>query len=310
MQSPITATADKRRQICRLGLNYQLAMARLVVQAMDRDILTALILLAITRANVLDLVRNPTAVAPYQGVDGNPPDELRRPVSVYAIARQLRTPYETVRRHVSRLKEEGLCEGHPRGVIVPSSALVGERWLHAIEENARLAVELVNEAALFGIAPEPFDWPATGDVRRQVLRASIDFFLEGLSLMAQPEGVDVTSVLVVRSIAFANVEHLAHDRRLGAAFAALGEIPGDEVRRPVSVYAVAKALPLPYETARRITGKLVALDIVERREEGVIVPARVFARPEAIAGFIEFAALTEVFLSRLASLGIKAGAKA
>jgi hypothetical protein len=307
MQSPNSNSPDRRRQVCRLGLNYQLAMARLVVQAVDRDILTALILLAITRANVADLMRNPATAAAYQGLDGNPPDELRRPVSVYAIARQLRTPYETVRRHVGRLKDEGLCESHGRGVVVPSRVLVSELWLSALQKNWRLAMELVNEAALFGIAAEPFEWPMSPDVRRQVVRASIDFFLDGLSLMAQPQGVDVTSILVVRTIAFANVEHLVHDRRLGAAFAAMGSIPGDDVRRPVSVYAVAKALPLPYETTRRITGKLVALDIVERRDEGVIVPTRVLARPEALAGFIEFAGLTEVFLSRLASLGVKAG---
>lgn len=310
MQSPMVNAPDRRRQICRLGIDYQLAVARLITEAIDRDLLSSMILLAIARANVTDVARDPEAVVPYQGLQGVVPDELRRPVSVYAIARELNTPYETVRRHVVHLKADGLCESVGRGVIVPGRVFLNLRWMAATDQAWKLSVKLVENAAHFGIGGDAFDWPAAPDVRRQVARSCVDFFLSGLSLAGQPQDLDVTSVLVMRAIAFANIRHIAEDPVRGAAFAALSDIPDDNERRPVSVYAIAKSLAVPYETTRRIAAKLAAKGMVERRNDGVVAPLRVLRQPVVIEGFIEFAALTETFLARLASLGVRPGVTA
>lgn len=310
MQSPMVNSPDRRRQVCRLGMDYQLAVARLVAEAIDRDLLTSMILLAVARSNVVDVARDRNAVGQYQGMEGVVPDELRRPVSVYAIARELNTPYETVRRHVTRLKAEGLCESAGRGVIVPGRVFLTARWMTAADEAWKLSVKLVDDAAQVGIGGEAFDWPVSPDVRRQVARSSVDFFLSGLSMAGQPQDLDVTSVLVARAIAFANIRHLMEDPVKGAAFAALSDIPEDSERRPVSVYAISKSLAVPYETTRRIVGKLVARGMVERRDDGLIVPQRVLSLPVAIEGFIVFAELTETFLARLASLGVRPGTPA
>lgn len=305
MQSPNLSVLDRRRVVCRLGVDYQLAVARLLVAALHLDMMSILTLLAIIRANMRDVARDRDAIRPYAGLDLIPPDEVRRPVSVYAVAKELRAAYETVRRHVTRLKDEGFCEVSGQGVVVPRRVLAQAAWMEVTEENWRVANRLVEESASFGVVAHGPAIEAPSDVRRHVARVSIEFFLKGLSLMAQGDRLDVMSVLALRAIAFANVEHLAHDPEKGLAFAGLADIPQDSERRPVSVYAVAKSLLLPYETTRRTVLKLVNRGLVERRAEGgLVVPAAVLARPEAIAGFVEFAGLTEEFLDRLAAAGV------
>lgn len=305
MQSPNLSVLDRRRVVCRLGVDYQLAVARLLVGALGLDMMSILTLLAIVRANMREMARDRDAIRPYAGLNVIPPDELRRPVSVYAIAKELRAPYETVRRHVTRLKEEGHCEISDQGVIIPGRELARASWMQVTEENWRAATHFVDEAATFGVVAHGPAVDAPADVRRHVARISVEFFLKGLSLMAQGDRLDVMSVLVLRAIAFANVEHLAHDPSKGLTFAGLADIPQDSERRPVSVYAVAKSLMLPYETTRRTVLKLLNRGMVERRSEsGLVVPAAVMARPEALAGFVEFAGVTEEFLDRLAAAGV------
>ena len=54
------------------------------------------------------------------------PDALRQPVSVLAISRSLRLPYETARRHADVLVREGLAERAGRqGVFVPTHVAEG-----------------------------------------------------------------------------------------------------------------------------------------------------------------------------------------
>ena len=50
-------------------------------------------------------------------------DALRRPVPVFALARGMGLPAETVRRRVSALVEQGLCQRDHRGVYVPAAVM-------------------------------------------------------------------------------------------------------------------------------------------------------------------------------------------
>ncbi|WP_422002085.1 hypothetical protein [Reyranella sp.] len=79
------------------------------------DLMRGLIYTAIWTANVKH-VTNSTPAAHRISL----PDSLRVPVSVSAIARSLRLPYETVRRHADSLVQEGICiRAGRRGLYVP-----------------------------------------------------------------------------------------------------------------------------------------------------------------------------------------------
>jgi hypothetical protein len=68
---------------------------------------------------------------------------------------------------------------------------------------------------------------------------------------------------------------------------------------------------LPYETARRTCLRLVERGLVARNEAGELtMPSEVFARPDMMAMFVEFAALTTDFLETLAENGVTGDAVA
>src|SRR5262245_42066104 len=67
-----------------------------------------LILGVISQASITPVTLDPRLELAYATVERPPPDDIRRPVSVSAVARSLRLPFETVRRRVALLVEHGL----------------------------------------------------------------------------------------------------------------------------------------------------------------------------------------------------------
>ncbi len=287
---------DMRRQTYRLGSNYVLLAARLVAQAIDRDMIKALIFLSISRANVSAFATTTEAVTTFAGLSDVPPDDVRVPVTVYRVARGLGLPYETARRHVANLKATG------------RSVLQGPGYLQAIEENAALTTNLVVQLQRFGVTSNVQSSAPARDVSRQTMRLSVEYFLDAVCLMARAMELDFVDVLLLRATSLANVDRLVHDPILGAQFGGLADIPSDDHRTPVSVFAIAKFMLMPYETVRRRMNRLVGLGVMERWVHGGFVVPEAVIRPNVIAGTAEFATLTEEFLTKLSRIGVTQGA--
>lgn len=301
--------SDMRRQTYRLGSNYVLHAARLVAQAINRDMITALVFLAISRANVRAFTKTPEALTAFGGSQDIPPDDVRAPVTIYRIALELGLPYETTRRHVSDLKAAELCVGVDGGLIVPSSAYERPGFLAAVEQNFALTANLVLDLARFGVTSNLRSALPAGDVSRQTVRLSIEFFLDALCLMARVMDLGFVDVLLLRAASLANVDRLVHSPELGAQFGGLDAIPSDDHRTPVTAYAIAAFMLMPYETVRRRMNRLVSQGVMERwAHGGYVVPEAVVIRPEVVAGTAEFAALTQEFLEKLSRIGVPARA--
>ena len=71
----------------------------------------------------------------YAGLDQNPPDEARRPISIGRVAESLGLPYETARRHVARLLDTKVCVRVRGGVIVPGAVLDSPAAVQAMLAN-------------------------------------------------------------------------------------------------------------------------------------------------------------------------------
>jgi DNA-binding Lrp family transcriptional regulator len=126
----IAAFASASRQPVRSGLlaKEQLAIAvagtglllaglRALRAFWDGDVMRGLVYTAIWTANVKH-VTNTDPLADRSLVD----DSQRAPVSVLAISRSLRLPYETVRRHADEMVRDGICvRAGRRGLVVPNS---------------------------------------------------------------------------------------------------------------------------------------------------------------------------------------------
>jgi len=115
------------------------------------------------------------------------------------------------------------------------------------------------------------------DKKRLAARVAVTWFLQNLANARALGGGDILDGLIMLSIVEANTSHL-NEPQYG--FKCMGDIPPDDVRQPVSVYQVARELGLSYETTRRHVQHLIQAGKVERKAEGIIVPASLFAEPE------------------------------
>lgn len=105
------------RIFTRFLLRHALGLAALA----DGDLLRGVILARILDANVGHLGHWAPGSDEVSSPESTVPDNMRRPISISAIARDLGFPYETTRRHVARLMDTGACvRVGNKGVIVPA----------------------------------------------------------------------------------------------------------------------------------------------------------------------------------------------
>jgi DNA-binding Lrp family transcriptional regulator len=90
----------------------------------------------------------------------------------------------------------------------------------------------------------------------------------------------------MHSIMAGNIGHFDQDPRNAGQFTALEDVPPDNVRRPISVLAVANGLGIPYETVRRHVSRLVKAGRCVRVKGGVLAPAAGMRRPETDAAIM------------------------
>lgn len=142
---------DVRLAAVRHGWGHVLRCINMAARLTDGDVVRGIILLSIIQANTAAL-RLSKGDHDYDTGSHLPDDSLRTPVSVYAIAKQLALPYETVRRHVARLIEERRCaRAGPRGgIIVPASAILEMQPEAFLKESLESLRDLIGELDRIG----------------------------------------------------------------------------------------------------------------------------------------------------------------
>lgn len=215
----------------------------------DGDLLDTLIFTAALDANMAAVEHDSRLQIAYGGVSQSAPDELRRPVSMHAIAQSLGLPPETVRRRFRRLVRAGACIPVAGGVIVPRSAVVTPDYMAKQRARYDRAAVLHDAVTALGIAlPEgaeprtspPWDEPPV----RAANRALSEYTLRACQDLIGLTG-DVMRSLVLLDLVLANTEALTAE--------ALDRWVRDPERRgrPVRVGALAARLRFSGETIRR-----------------------------------------------------------
>lgn len=218
------------------------------------DLLDPLILTAILEANQAEIRRDPRLAQIY--IDGPTPlpDERRRPISVHAVAKSLRLPFESVRRRVNGWVEAGMCVRTPSGVYVPQAFVTSEPYLAIqagrVERLARFERDLMAAGVL--------SREALGGEVAPIVRAA-DRCLAEYMLRVSDQVIGVvggpTDGFVLLGLAVANADGRA---------------------QPVA--AVAAYLGMPAETVRRRLLSLQGLGLAERSAGGWA-----FAAPRRLA---------------------------
>lgn len=118
------AEKDHGRLALRASTRFFLRSVELLTRAVsDGDILRGVIFLAIVDANTRHLRPSDPVAKSFSATRDSVPDEIRRPVSVHALALDLALPYETTRRHVNALIDQGLCQRVEAGILVRAEVL-------------------------------------------------------------------------------------------------------------------------------------------------------------------------------------------
>jgi hypothetical protein len=234
------------------------------------DFVDILLILAVTQANVEALMRDPGLQRAYADFDNAPPDDLRRPISINALAYSLRLPFETVRRRVTKLSLFGVFRTTPDGIYVPGTFVRSERHLRLLEAGygRMLALyEAVGSLAAFrDIGGDLALTPEAAPPLRAAARVASEYVLRLVDIATAMLGDPVDAAIwleVMRSSA--------------------GPVGG---RQGVRGAEVARRLGLPSETVRRRLVRLVEVDACQKHADGVTITDERLAAPD-VTGLAE-----------------------
>jgi hypothetical protein len=194
--------------------------------------------------------------------------------SIHGLARALEMPYPTVHRHLTALARRGVTVRNPAGRFTISPGRVESKAGQSFRSRSlasacRFVVGLHRIGGVGGdITAFQRDGGLSISQQEAVFRAYMEVMLVNLQLIARFY-CDLMVGLVFMFVATANIKHLTEVPAGSCGFLS------DEIRRPISVYSVAKSLHIPYETVRRITRRLLDQNVFELvGDQGVIVPER------------------------------------
>lgn len=280
----------------RLALGLMLDMidnARAGGNALD-----TLLASAVIQANVAEINRRADLQTGFAETNEIPPDELRRPVSVNALAASLGLPFETVRRRISGMVRDGFCKVVEGGVIVPSAVLSDPKYFASAFKGYEQLRAFYYQAKALGVLGE---LPApTVDLSAQAFPMRTLARLAGVYILRVVETLgaagDLVDGLIWMETLRANLEGLPPE--------AIEEEADDALRTPIPISGVAARLGMPPETVRRHAADLVERGCCARTGGGLIVPAAALKRPDLHAILAGNAQNVARLFSALSQLGI------
>lgn len=304
--NPPPTSGDRQLATSELRLSMRAATKFLLdavtFAAMGRSLIDTLILLAIVQANVTPIIADPELQRRFGAIDSPPLDELRRPISINAIAASLQLPFETVRRRVQQMARAGACEITTRGVVAPQRGLSSPVHNRVLETNYLAVRDLYLRLRRAGGLPPPSHQPPApaAPLVRAVARISSDFVLRLTAPLVAISGnlIDGLALMAVFDINTAALPDVDEGEQTAAGF-----VP-DARRRPATVRSVAERLGLPYEQTRRRLAALEAQGRCTRVEQGFIVPIGSLVRDDLMQAYVKSIASLHRMFAALAELGV------
>jgi hypothetical protein len=234
------------------------------------DFLDALILMAVTQANVEPILRDPVLNREFATYDRAPPDDLRRPISINAVAQSLGAPFETVRRRVTRLAKVGAYRVTPAGVTVPSWVVQLGAHRASMEASYRRTQGLYFRMAQLGaLGPMPAAEPWQGPPPlRAVGRLAAEYLLRLIEIASAELG-DLNNAVIWLEVLRSTHEHLPAEFGIDR-----------ERHQPVRVAVLAKRIGMPVETVRRRVVDLAARSVLDVADRGVTLGPETASGPD------------------------------
>ena len=191
------------------------------------------------------------------------------PMSISAIAASLDKPFETVRRKINAMAEQGICKRLPSGIVICPDGLARPEQALIVDAIHDIFVRLIVDLAFFDMVPAVSPGVAL-DPQADVIDLVSDLFLLAKELGTDVHG-DWMQMLVFCAVMTANARRITHDEVLAQLYAENSAPPPIHVREPVSAKAIARALHIPYPTMRRHIGTLIASGRLQWRQRGLFI---------------------------------------
>ena len=277
-------------RLARAALGFtidQVASGLTGLKAMD-----ALLVLAINQANITLLTRDAAARRAFGALSAPAPDEIRRPVSVHAIATSLDLPFETVRRRIRRLEALGVCRHEARGVIVPGAYLSSPAYLQAVvaahERLRRLYFEISAAGLLDPLPASAYALEGEPPVRAAA-RLLSDFLLRAVDVLMR-HTQDIASGLILAVVVSASPP--------------MAPSSGARPARGLTVAAVGRRIGLAPETARRQMARLMADGHCVRGQGGIVASDLYPGNPRWDPPIAELAGALQRLMAGLGERGV------
>lgn len=203
-------------------------------------VIDAHIYAGVVQANIDAATATAEGQIAFGGLDAPPPDALRRKVSISRLSQSLDLPFETVRRRLKVLIDEGRIEMQSGGAVVTAAYLLSEESRQAVLAVDALTARAHGQLQAIGFfeahplpspAARPLEHPA-----RAVARLVTDYSLRLSPIVREVTGDYTNSLLLFQ-------------------LWRLGDADGG----PANASQVARALGVPLETARRRLARLARL---------------------------------------------------
>jgi len=292
------------RVVSRLSSEYALRAFQLLIELYG-DVRSGLIAQTIHAANTAHVDARTEEGRAIADPDGTLANEVRRPISVARIGESVGIPFESTRRIVQRLVDNGTCRRTPRGVIMPAAMVERPETIRAVNANVGFVRKFVRDLEALGLAESYGLAMATegNDIvfARAVARLSGDYLLRILRLLAEAYG-DIRRAIVAQTILMANTAHLDARGAIGLRYCGIHEAPPDAQRRPISIARLAESLGVAYETMRGQTRRLAAAGFCVLTEGGLIVPAAVEESPALVRAMLANVVYVRRLLSDLQTM--------
>lgn len=291
----------------RIANGFALDLIRL--GGFGRDVIDGLLMAAIGAANVALITRDPVLQLKYATLDQVPPDQLRRPVSINAVATSLRLPFETTRRRIRKLEDIGVIQTTPKGVYIASAPINAPFYRMAFTAHYHKLRALYGRLWRLGLL---HDLPHRQDVHfdpddppvRLATRLSREYVLRLIDPLTEHMG-DLLTGVILMDVIHGNTEHLS-DTECGSDEEGPGGYVPDKLRRPIRAAAISQRLGVSHETVRRHLKTLVAEDRCVQANGGYVVPSYILARSPFLRYMLDNQMHVQRLFQGLAESGVTA----
>ncbi len=131
------------RIISRASMDYVVSMYSAILRASRHDPVDTLLLSTVAVANVAHLNTDKVQSLAYAGLDTPEPMDIKRPISRNAVALSLGLSYETTRRRIQKLLDEGSLIEVEGGLVGANEQVSPEVVRAMAEQNAILLRRLI-----------------------------------------------------------------------------------------------------------------------------------------------------------------------